>query len=96
MPRNALAPMNYMREVAAVNNRQRSEMQAADAARKQEESRRRAKQAKIRKMMAPKPRPPGPRYENPFPRTEQSMEAERQADELIRIRNARRNALAGL
>lgn len=35
-----------------------------------------------------------PRYANPFPVTDESIETERQADELLRIKQERRNAFS--
>lgn len=95
-PRNALAdPMGYMREVSAVNRRQTAEMRAMDEAERAQKSKADAQRSRIRKMMAPKPKPPGPRYENVMPMTDEARANMALTEEMLRIKRERRNALTG-
>jgi hypothetical protein len=93
-PQNAFHPLTYVKEVGAATRKQRGEMRAASATETDAEIQHRMIVEHIRKQMAPVRKPPGPRYENLFPRTPEAMEAERQADELLRIKRDRRNAFA--
>jgi hypothetical protein len=93
--RNAFAdPYGYMREVGAVNRKVGTDLEQKRTADIQKRAEINARNAKMRKLMAPKQRVSGPRYANPFPVTDESREAERQADELLRIRQERRNAFS--
>ena len=86
-PRNPFRdPLGYIREVSQINQQLSADMQA----RRQQEM-----QAEIQRRMwaeAARPAPPPPpplRLPPAFPKTDESIEAERLADELMALRNKR-------
>ena len=96
-PTNALAnPLAYVREVSEANQRVGKRLQQQRSDEVWQEAQRKAAEARKReallKSAKPNPRP----YSNPLPRTPESIEAERMADQLMALKKRPRNALSGM
>ena len=87
-PRNPFRdPLGYIREVSQINQQLSADIQARRQQEKEEMQRR--MWAEAARPAPPPPQPPPLRLPPAFPRTDESIEAERLADELMALRNKR-------